>query len=83
MYAYIVSNAWNLWSSKDMPSFLRIVGSPSLKENISDINDFRIASGFYVPIEKGWAVRYCFDLTTMENNARQGSELPDLSSLTI
>ena len=83
MYAYIVNNAWHLWSSKDMASFLRIVGSPSLKENVSDTNDFTIASGFYVPIEKGWAVRYCFDLTTMENIARQGGGLPDISSLVI
>jgi hypothetical protein len=62
MYAYIVNNAWTAWASQDMPSFLRIVGTPMLRETLNDSEPFHEASGFYVLIEKGWSVRYDSEL---------------------
>ena len=57
MYAYVVNSAWQKWSSQDMASFLREVGTPNLKQSLDDDN-FHTESGFYVFIEEGWAVRF-------------------------
>jgi len=58
MYAYVINNAWQQWSSKDMGSFLREIGTPILKTDITDTNTFHSASGFYVYVQEGWTVRF-------------------------
>ena len=62
MYAYIVNNAWTAWASQDMASFLRIVGTPILRETLNNPEPFCEASGFYVQVERGWSVRYDAEL---------------------
>jgi hypothetical protein len=68
MYAYVVNNAWQQWSSQDMASFLREVGTPILKQSLEDTSAFHEASGFYVFIEEGWAVRFNAQLFYNKND---------------
>jgi len=63
MYAFIVNEQWLKYGSKDVATFLRIIGTPSLVMD-SGRNAFNDASGFYVKVEPGWSVLFKSSLVT-------------------
>ena len=76
MYAFIVNTAWSNYGSKDVAGFLRDVGTPSLKMDFNDsIIAFNEVSGFYVKVERGWAVRFKSELITNDGLASSMASL--------
>jgi hypothetical protein len=69
------------WTSQDMASFLREVGTPVLRQELSDPNVFHDASGFYVFVQEGWAVRFDSQLGSQLHYTNGLSSLMDKMNL--